>query len=65
MWFFEIIRRPGFLPSLAALFIAGGIESDNLYLHHSLEIIGAVIAFIGLFAVKSGDNHAVRADSRR
>lgn len=60
MWLLSILTRPGFLPSLAALLIAGGVETDSIYLHHSLEVVGALVAFIGLFV--AGEHHAVQTD---
>lgn len=41
--------QPGNAACIAAFLIAIGIETDVLYVHHTLEVVGAVIAFVGLF----------------
>lgn len=47
--FFRRFIQPGNTACLAALLIALGVETDNLYVHHGLELLGALIALIGVF----------------
>lgn len=47
--FFRRFFMPGNVACMAALLVALGIETDNVYVHHGLEIAGAVLAFIGFF----------------
>jgi len=44
----EILGRPGLLASLAALLASIGVEVHAEMLHNILEVMGAVIALIGL-----------------
>lgn len=47
--FFRRFIQPGNVACLSALLIAFGVETDNLFIHHCLEIAGAILAFIGFF----------------
>lgn len=47
--FFRRFLQPGNVACFSAFLIAIGIETDNVYVHHGLEIVGAVLAIIGFF----------------